>query len=171
MPPLGPPPLENDTLLPIPRLHCDRCRAGLVDAHSTNPVRHLPAIRLHLHGSEADQTNHRQLLRLFHLTPLGVSLIDTRGLHVDKTRSKLCSHGTDLNIIGRTEMGDFRNGRSLYLHRKVRSFIFLFRNLPLLLGVIFYHTIFALHGFDFRACLQVHTAVLCARTVIPRKIP
>ena len=51
------------------RLHCDRCRAGLVDAHSTNPVRHLLAFRLQLHGPEADRTNHRQLLRLFHLTP------------------------------------------------------------------------------------------------------
>ena len=53
----------------LPRLHCDRCRAGLVDAHSTNPVRHLLAFRLQLHGPEADRTNHRQILRLFHLTP------------------------------------------------------------------------------------------------------
>ena len=39
----------------IPLLHCDRCRAGLVDAQSTNPVRHLLAFRLQLHGPEADR--------------------------------------------------------------------------------------------------------------------
>ena len=67
--------------------------------------------------------------------------------------------GTDLNIIGRTEVGRFPQWTiPLYLHRKVRLFIFF-----TIVGVIFYHTIFALHGFDFRTCLQVHTAVLCAQ--------
>ena len=61
--------------------------------------------------------------------------------------------GTDLNVIGRTEMGDFRNGRIIYLF--VRKFT--------IVVVIFYHTIFVLHGFEFRTCLQVHTAVLCAQ--------
>ena len=61
--------------------------------------------------------------------------------------------GTDLNIIGRTEMGDFRNGRS-------RSIICIakFDHLSFckftIVRVIFYHSIFALHGFDFRTCLQ-----------------
>ena len=69
--------------------------------------------------------------------------------------------GTDLNTIGRTEMGDFRNGRSRYIC--IAKFDHLYFCSEMYHGVIFYHTIFALVGFDFRACLQVHTAVPCAQ--------
>ena len=57
--------------------------------------------------------------------------------------------GTDLNIIGRTEMGDFRNGRSRYICIAKFDHLYFVRKLTTV-GVIFYHTIFALHGFDFR---------------------
>ena len=52
--------------------------------------------------------------------------------------------GTDLNIIGRTEMGDFRIAKFDHLYFCSEIYI---------VDVIFYHTIFALHGFDFRTCL------------------
>ena len=70
--------------------------------------------------------------------------------------------GTDLNIIGRKEMGEFRNGRSRYIY------IAKFDHLSFCSEIYhcwcdLFHTIFALHGFDFRTCLQVHTAVLCAQ--------
>ena len=52
------------------------------------------------------------------------------------------------------------------------SIIYLFVRKFTIVGVIFYHAIFALHGFDFRTCLQVHTAVLCAqyREKVPKII-
>ena len=78
--------------------------------------------------------------------------------------------GTDLNIIGRTEMGDFRNRRSRSIICIAKFDHFFFRKFTIV-GVNFYYTLFALHCFDFRTCLQVHTAVLCARAVIPRKNP
>ena len=71
--------------------------------------------------------------------------------------------GTDLNIIGLTEMGDFCNGRSSYISASQSSIIYIVDRKFTTVGVIFYHTIFVLHGFDFRTCLQVHTAVLCAQ--------
>ena len=91
-----------------------------------------------------------------------MSLIDTRGLHVDKTRSKVCSHlPLELTSI-LSEMGVFAMddpvisaSQSWIIYICVRKFT--------IVDVIFYHTIFALHGFDFRTCLQVHTAVLCAQ--------
>ena len=71
--------------------------------------------------------------------------------------------GTDLNIIGRTEMGYFRNERSRSIIRIAEFDHLFFVRKFTIVGVIFYHTIFALHGFDFRTSLQVHTAVLCAQ--------
>ena len=149
----------------LPRLHCDRCRAGLVDAHSTNPVRHLLAFRLQLHGPEADRTKPSATTPIVSLNTRGVSLIDTRGLHVDKTRSKLCSH---LPLALTSIVLGARRWAILAMDDPVisasqSSIFYLFVRKFTIVGVIFYHTIFALHGFDFRTCLQVRTAVLFAQ--------
>ena len=118
----------------IPRLHCDRCRAGLVDAHSTNPVRHLLAFRLQLHGPEADRTNHRQLLRLFHLTPAVCRWSTCTCIQLGRNYAHICHSDWHWPQYYWAH-GDVRFWQwtiPLYLHRKVRSFIFLFGNLPLL---------------------------------------
>ena len=207
---------------PIPHLHCDRCRAGLVDAHSTNPVRHLLAFRLQLHGPEADRTkgpfkcyvtllfwkldphppprnanntehytfvtlfsrnsdtlpplsalrntwmapNHRQLLRLFHLTPA----VCRWSTHVVCTWIQLGRNYAHIRFChwhwpqyywAHIDF-DFGNGRSRYICIAKFDHLSFVQKLTIV-GVIFYHTIFALHGFDFRTCLQVHTAVLCVQ--------
>ena len=91
----------------------------------------------------------RRLLR-------GVSLIDTRGLHVIKTRSKLCSHlplALSSILLGPRTWAIFAMdhpvisaSQSLIFYLFVRKFT--------IVGVIFYHSIFPLDGFDFRTCLQ-----------------
>ena len=69
--------------------------------------------------------------------------------------------GTDLNIIGRTKMILAMDDPVISTSQS--SIIYLFVQKFTIVGVIFYHTIFARNGFDFRTCLQVHTGVLCVQ--------
>ena len=88
------------------------------------------------------------------LNTRGVSLIDTRGLHVDKTRSTLCSHlplARTSILLGARRWANFAMDDP-FISASQSSIIYIFVR-KFTIVVIFYHTIFAIHGFDFRTCV------------------
>ena len=108
----------------LTRLHCDLCRAGLVNAHSTNPVRHLVAFRLQHRGPERTRLA-SATTPVVSINSRGVSFSATRG----KTRSTLSSHHMPLGASSRT-WAISQWTMPVYLRREVRSFFLLFGNLP-----------------------------------------
>ena len=86
---------------------------------------------------------------------------------MDKTRSKLCSH---LPLAPTSILLGARRWAIFVISASQSTIIDIFVRKFTTVGVIFYHTILALHGFDFWDLFtSLHSCAV--RAVIPRKSP